>query len=111
MREETSSKNLIIEILSEHQNAFNGCLPQQSKSYEAYYDFNVPFTDPKKTVKCHKKKDTPHNFLSPNRFSTLDFNNDVMTMENNSHDKDPGSFTKGNTDKQKKFNKSEKWKY
>ena len=40
-REENSSNNLIIRILSE--NAFNGRLPQQSKSYEAYYDFNVPF--------------------------------------------------------------------
>ena len=99
LREENSSKNLIIKILSENQNAFNGCLPQQSKSYEAYYDSNVPFIDPKKTVRCHKKKDTPHNFLSPNRFSTLDFNNDVMIMENNSRDKDPGSYTKENTDK------------
>ena len=56
--------------------------------------------DPKMTAKCHKKKDTPHNFLSPYRFSTLDFNNDVMIMENNSHDKDPGSYTKEDTDKQ-----------
>ena len=52
------------------------------------------------TAKCHKKKDTPYNFLSPYRFSTLDFNNDVMIMENNSHDKDPGSYTKEDTDKQ-----------
>ena len=61
LREENSSNNLIIRILSE--NAFNGCLPQQSKSYEVYYDFNVPFIDPKKKVKCHEKKDTPHNFF------------------------------------------------
>ena len=61
LREENSSNNLIIRILSE--NAFNGCLPQQSKSYEAYYDFNVPFIDTKKKVKCHKKKNTPHNFF------------------------------------------------
>ena len=47
LREESSSKNLMIKILCEPQNAFNGCLPQQTKSYEAYYDFNVPFTDPK----------------------------------------------------------------
>ena len=98
LREENSSKNLTIKMLSENQNA-SKCLPQQSKSYEAYYDFNVPFIDPKKTVKCYKKKDTPHNFLSPNRFSTLDFNNDVMILENNSHDKDPRSYTKENTDK------------
>ena len=98
LREENSSKNLIIKILSENQSAFVGCLPQQSKSYEAYYDSNVPFIDPKKTAKCHKKKDTPHNFLSPNRFSTLDFNNDVMIIEINSHDKDPAnSYTKENT--------------
>ena len=38
-------------------------------------------------------------FLSLNRFSTLDFNNDVMIMENNSYDKDPGNYTKENTDK------------
>ena len=44
-------------------------------------------------------KNTPYNFLSPNRFSTLDFNNDVMIMENNSYDKDPGNYTKENTDK------------
>ena len=99
LREENSSKNLIIKILSENQNAFNGCLPQQSKSYEAFYDSKVPFIDPKKMVKYHKKKGTPHNFLSPNCFSTLDFKNDVMIMENNSHDKDPGSYTKENTDK------------
>ena len=55
-REENSSKNLIIKILFENQNAFNGCLPQQSKSYEAYYDSNVLFIDPKKTVKYHKRK-------------------------------------------------------
>ena len=97
-REETSSKNLIIKILFENRNAFNGCLPQQSKSYEPYYDSNVPFTDPKRTVKYHKKKGTPRNFLSTNRFSILDFNN-VMIMENDSHDKDPGSHNKENTDK------------
>ena len=51
LREENNSKNLIIKILSENQNAFNGCLPQQSKSYEPYYDSNVPFIDPKKTPK------------------------------------------------------------
>ena len=56
-----------------------------------------PFIDPKKTVKCHKKKDIPHNFLSANRFSTLDFNNDVIIMEINSHDKDSGSYTIENT--------------
>ena len=50
-------------------------------------------------VKYHKKRDT-HNFLSPNRFSTLDFNNNVMIMENYSYDKDPGNYTKENTDKQ-----------
>ena len=98
-REENSSKNLIIKILFENQNAFNGCLPQQSKSYEAHYDSNVLFIDPTKTVKYHKKKGAPRNFLSPNRFSILDFNNDVMIMENDSHDKDPGSHNKENTDK------------
>ena len=51
LREENNSKNLIIKILSENQNTFNGCLPQQSKSYEPYYDSNVPFIDPKKTPK------------------------------------------------------------
>ena len=34
LREENNSKNLIIKILSENQNTFNGCLPQQLKSYE-----------------------------------------------------------------------------
>ena len=62
LREENSSKNLIIKILSENPNTFNKCLPQQLKSYEPYYDSNVPFIDPKKTAKLHKKKDTPHNF-------------------------------------------------
>ena len=41
-----------------------------------------------------------HNFLSPNRFSNLDINNDMMIMENNSYDKNPGNYTKENTDKQ-----------
>ena len=86
-----------MKILSENPNTFNRCLPQQLKLHEPYYDSNVPFIDPKKTVK-YKKKDTPHNFLSPNRFSTLNFNND-MIMENNSYDKDPGNYTKENTDK------------
>ena len=62
LREENNSKNLIIKILSENPNTFNGCLPQQLKSYEPYYDSNVPFINPKKTVKYHKKKDTRHNF-------------------------------------------------
>ena len=75
---------------------------QQLKSYEPYYDFNVPFIDPKETVKYHKKKETRHNFLSPNRFSTLDFNN-VMIMENNSYDNDPGNYTKENTGKRQNF--------
>ena len=73
-------------------------MPQQSKSYEAYYDSNVLFIDPKKTVKYHEKKGTSRNSLSPNRFSILDFNNDVRIMENDSHDKDPGSHNKENTD-------------
>ena len=94
LREENNSKNLITKILSQNQNTFNGCLPQQLKSYETYYDSNLPLIDPKKTVKYHKKKDTRHNFLSPNPFSTLDFNNDLMIMENNSYDKDPGNDTK-----------------
>ena len=84
---------MIIKILSENQNTFNGCLSQQLKSYEPYYDSNVPFIDPKKTVKYHKKRDTPHNFLSPNHFSNFDFKNYVMIMENNSYGKE-------NTDKQ-----------
>ena len=63
LREENSSNMLIIKIPSENQGAFKGCLPQQSKSYEAHHDSNVHFIDPKKTAKCHKKKDTPHNFL------------------------------------------------
>ena len=37
--------------------------------------------------KYYKKKDTPLNFLSSSCFSTLDFNNDVMIMGNNSYDK------------------------
>ena len=53
--EENSSNNLITKILSENQSALKGCLPQRSKSYEAYYDANVTFTNPKKTVQCHKK--------------------------------------------------------
>ena len=69
-------------------------MPQQLKSYEAYYDSNLPLIDPKKTVKYHKKKDTRHNLLSPNPFSTLDFNNDLMIMENNCYDKDPGNYAK-----------------
>ena len=98
LREENSSRNLIIKILSENQSAFNGCLPQLSKSYEAYYDSNVLFIDPKKMTKCHKKKDRPHSFLSPHRVSTLDFNSDVMIMEIDSHDKDPAnSYTNENT--------------
>ena len=60
---------------------------------------NFPLQTQKKTVKYQEKKNTPYNFLSPNRFSTLDFNNDVMIMENNSYDKDPGNYTKENTDK------------
>ena len=71
LREENSSKNLVIKILSANQSAFKGSLPQQSNPYKAYYDSNIPFIDAEKTVKCHKKKDTPHNFLSLNRFSTL----------------------------------------
>ena len=52
LREENNSKNfLIIKILSENPNTFNGCLPQQLKSYEPYYDSNVPFIDPKKDGK------------------------------------------------------------
>ena len=91
LREESSSKYLIIKILSENQSA----LPEQSKSHEVYYDSNIHFIEPKKTAKCHKKKDTLHNFLWPYRFSTLDFDNDVMIIENNSHDKDPAnSYTK-----------------
>ena len=35
LREENSSKKLTIKILCENQSAFKGCLPQQSKSYEA----------------------------------------------------------------------------
>ena len=98
LREENSSKNLIIKILSENKSAFNRYLPQLSKSYEAYYDSNVLFIDTKKTAKCHEKKSTPHNFLSPNCVSTLDFNNDVMIMEIKSHDKDPAnSYTNENT--------------
>ena len=54
--EENNSKNLIIKILSENQNAFNGCLSQQSKSYEPYHDSNVPFIDLKKTVNIIKRK-------------------------------------------------------
>ena len=62
LREESSSNNLIIKILSENKSAFKECLLQQSKSYEAYYHANVTFIDPKKTIKFHKKKNTPHNF-------------------------------------------------
>ena len=51
-------------------------------------------------AKCHEKKDIPHNFLSPNCFLSLDFNNNLTIMETNSHDKDPtNSYTKENTDK------------
>ena len=75
LRKENNSKNLIIKIVSENDNSFHGCLPQELKSYEPYYDSNFLFIDPKRTVKYHKKKDTPHNFLLPNCFSTLHFNN------------------------------------
>ena len=44
-------------MLSENKSVFKGCLPQQSQSYEVYYDSNVPIIDKKKTAKCHKKKD------------------------------------------------------
>ena len=93
LREENSSKNLIIKILSENQSVFKGCLPQQSRLYEVYDNSNVPFIELKKTAKCDKKKDTLHNFLSSNRFSKLDFNN-VMIMETISHDKDPANSYK-----------------
>ena len=73
LREENNSKNLIIKILSENQNTFNGCLPQQLKSYEPYYDSNVPFIDQKKTVKYHKKKDTRHNFFITKSFFNFGF--------------------------------------
>ena len=73
LREENNSKNLIIKILSENPNTFNGCLPQQLKSYEPYYDSNVSFIDPKKTVKYHKKKDTPHNFFITKTFFNFVF--------------------------------------
>ena len=101
LREENSSINVPTKILSENQNAFDGCLPQQSKLYGVYYDSKVLFIDPKKMIKYHKKKDTSHNFLSPNCFSTLHFNNDVVITENNSHVRDPGSYAKENTDKRK----------
>ena len=48
LREENNSKNLIIKMLSENPNTFNGCLPQQLQSYEPYYDSNVCFIDPKR---------------------------------------------------------------
>ena len=73
LREENNSKNLIIKTLSENQNTFNGCLPQQLKSYEPYYDSNVPFIDPKKTVKYDKKKDTRHNFFITKSFLNFGF--------------------------------------
>ena len=44
-------------------------------------------------IMIHKTINTPHNFLSPNHFSTFDFKNYVMIMENNSYGKE-------NTDKQ-----------
>ena len=75
LREKNNSKNLIIKIVCENQKFFPGCLPQQLKSYEPYYDSNFLFIDPKRTVKYHKKKDTPNNVLLPNCFSTLHFNN------------------------------------
>ena len=48
LREESNSKNLIIKILSENQNTFNGCLPQQLKSYEPYYDSIFPLKTQKR---------------------------------------------------------------
>ena len=36
-------------------------LPQQSKLYQMYFDFNVSFIVSKKMAKCHKEKDIPHN--------------------------------------------------
>ena len=65
-----------------------------------YYDSKVPFIDPKKMINTIKRK-THHNFLSPNCFSTLHFNNDVVIIENNSHVRDPGRYAKENTDKRK----------
>ena len=54
-------------------------------------------------IMIHKTINTPHNFLSPNHFSTSDFNNDVMIMESNSYDKGPGNYTKKSTDKRQNF--------
>ena len=48
---------------------------------------------PLQTQKIKKRKTHHTIFLTPNRFSNLDFDNDVMIMENNSHDKDPGNYT------------------
>ena len=75
LREENNSKNQIIKILSENQNTGqnNGCLPKQLKSYEPYYDSNVPFINPKKTVKHHKKKDTQRNFFITKSFFNFGF--------------------------------------
>ena len=53
LREENSSKKLVIKILAANQSTFKGSLPQQSKPYKAYYDSDVPFINPKK-VKCRK---------------------------------------------------------
>ena len=112
LREENNSKKLVIKILAANQSTFKGSLPQQSKPYKAYYDSDVPFINPKK-VKCRKKKDTPYNSSeSPNRFFNFStFNNDVMIMETNCHDKDPAnSSTKENTDKWQNLIKYDKWK-
>ena len=68
LREENSSKNLIIKVLSGSQSAFKGCLSRQSKPYEVYDDFNVPFIDPKKMAKCHKKKHTAQFFITKSFF-------------------------------------------
>ena len=65
-----------------------------------HYDSYISIIDPKKTAKYHKKKDTPHNVLSPNRSSNLDFYYDVTIIETTSHNKHPvSSYSNENTGK------------
>ena len=42
LREENSSKKLVIKILAANQSTFKGSLPQQSKPYKAYYILMFP---------------------------------------------------------------------
>ena len=58
LREENSSKNFTIKILSEKWSPFKECLLRQSKPYKMYHDFNVPFKDPQSSEMSWKERHT-----------------------------------------------------